>query len=76
MPQRAERLGILLGEAGERRAGLVEILVDDNAGAVAEDRGLLHGRFDIGKPEAIEFEILEQGTKPHPHIEIRMQIEL
>src|SRR5512135_357133 len=75
MPQRTECLGVLLGETRKRGAGPVEILVDDDAAAIAEYRGLLHGRFDIGKSITIKLEIPEQRTKFDPHIEIGMQIE-
>ena len=47
VPERAERFRILLREVRQRGAGLVEILVDRDAGAVAENRRLLHRRLDI-----------------------------
>ena len=76
MPERPEGLGVLLRKAGERRAGLVEILVDDDAGAVAEDRRLLHRRLDIREAETMKLEIIQQRAEPHPHEEIGVQIEL
>src|SRR5262249_3353058 len=52
--QFTERLGVTRRESRERSAGLVEILVDDDAGAVAERRALLDWRLDIGEAETIK----------------------
>jgi hypothetical protein len=58
--QVAERVGVAFGEARERRAGPVEVLVDDDAGAVAERRALLHQRLDVGEPVAVQLEIADE----------------
>ena len=51
--QLSECLGITRRESRKRSAGLVEVLVDDDASAVAERRTLLDWRLDIGESEAI-----------------------
>ena len=60
MVQLTERLGVALGEARERSAGLVQVFVDYHAGAVAERRALLHRRLDIGEAEAMQLQVAEQ----------------
>lgn len=49
--------------------------MDGDGRTIAEDRRLLHGRFDIGKAVTIKLEVLDQRTMAHPHVEIGMQIE-
>jgi hypothetical protein len=73
--QLAERVGVALGEARERRARPVEVLVDHDAGAVAERRTLLHQRFDVGKSVAMQLEIADQRRMAKPHEEIGVQVE-
>ena len=51
--QVAECLGVARGETRERGAGPFEVLVDDDAGAVAECRALLDRRLDGGEAETI-----------------------
>ena len=76
VPQIAEGRGVLLGKARQRLAGLVEVLVHGDAGAVAEHRGLLHERLDVGETVARQIEVLEQRAMPDAHVEIGVQIEL
>ena len=75
MMERPKGLGVPLGEAAERCAGRVQVLVDDHAGAVAERGRLLHRRLDVGKSEAIELQVAQQRRMAKPHEEIGMQIE-
>ena len=73
--ERPEGLGVALGEAGERGAAPLQVLVEDHAGAVAERRRLLHQRLDIGEAEAIELQVAQQRRMAKPHEEIGVQIE-
>jgi len=75
LPKVAEGCGILLGKAGERGAGPLKILVDDDGRTVAEHGGLLHRRLDVGKSIAIKFKILDQRAMAHPHVKVGVQVE-
>src|SRR5262249_15108175 len=52
------------------------VLVDDDSRAVAEDRRLLHGWFDVGKSVTMQLEVVQQRTKSDAHVEIGVQVEL
>src|SRR5262245_2029425 len=73
--QFTERLGVARRESRERSAGLVEVLVDDDAGTVAERRALLDWRLDIGKSETVKFQVADQRRMAEAHKEVGVQIE-
>src|SRR6516225_1507187 len=73
--QLTEGLGVARRESRERSAGLVEVLVDDDTGAVAERRALLDWRLDIREAETVEFQVADQGRMAQPHEEIGVQVE-
>ena len=73
--QLAERLGVPSREAGQRPAGFLEILVEDDAGAVAECRSLLNERLDEGEAEPMQLEVADQRRMAQPHEEVGMQVE-
>ena len=61
--QVAEGLGIVLGGSAPASGRCVEILVDDDAGAVAECRRLLDRRLDIKVAVPVEFQVGSSGAQ-------------
>src|SRR5215469_12830157 len=60
VPKRTKSLGILPGKTRKRGACPFEVLVDDDSRAVAKDRRLLHGWFDVGKSVTMQLEVVQQ----------------
>ena len=73
--QVAVGLGVVAREAGERGARPLHVLVDDDAGAVAERRPLLDGRLDVGKAEAPQLQVTQERRVLEPDVEVRVQVE-
>src|SRR5262245_62582477 len=73
--QLTERLGVPRRKPRERSAGLVEVLVDDDAGAVAKRRALLDWRLDIRKAETVKFQVADQRRMAESHKEVGVQVE-
>ena len=58
----AERLGVLLGEAGDGGAGLVEVCVDGKGGAVGEDAAHLDRRAHVAQAVLRELQVVVDGA--------------
>src|SRR5262249_47570343 len=71
----SERLGVARRESRKRSAGLVEVLVEDDAGAVAERCALLDRRLDIGEAETVKLQVADQRRKAQSHEEVRVQVK-
>src|SRR5215470_13171815 len=73
--QLTERLGVARRESREGSAGLVEVLVDDDAGTVAERRALLDWRLDIREAETVEFQVVDQRRMAESHKKVGVQVK-
>src|SRR5262245_44640664 len=73
--QLTERLGVPRRKPRERSAGLVEVLVDDDAGAVAKRRALLDWRDDIRKAETVKCQVADQRRMEKSDKEVGVQVE-
>src|SRR5215467_123470 len=73
--QLTERLSVARREPREGSAGLVEVLVDDDAGTVAERRALLDWRLDIREAETVEFQVVDQRRMAEPHEKVGVQVK-
>src|SRR5262245_28661979 len=73
--QLTERLGVARREPREGSAGLVEVLVDDDAGTVAERRALLDWRLDIREAETVEFQVVDQRRMAESHKKVGVQVK-
>jgi hypothetical protein len=69
-----KRVGILGGEARNRRAGLVEVGVDGERGPVAEHRTHLDRWVDVAQSVLLELQVLVDRADPHERVVVAVDI--
>ena len=72
--QPPERIGVLFREAGERRARLLDVGVNSQRGAVAEDAAHLYRWLDVFQAVVVQLKVVVHRADPHQGVVVTVQV--